>query len=469
MMLGEYTGDPFVDVGKLVMDTLPQESVEEKIGFATVIYVDRWKGAINSVFLHSKITNLKAYGKPAVQKKGSLEYYLGLLSARGTGECCRICGREGALPQGGRDTCPLVGSGEFINFHHFHEPRLFLCPQCLIKLFFVPLGILQSGDYLMLLQVQNSYAKRLWQDLVIRENLDKISRNSSDGILKSSYVNPRAVSNALFHFAARMIEKFDHSELPLQQLRLLRFTNFGPKPDVQIYDLPKPVFSFLKRVLLKADLKTDWLRFVKRHYRLGRSSRFDDVTEEWCEVRKKETVVLGVRDYDGSSSNRVHEYLLTGRSILPLLVRMHRTASFPIMIVMVYMREVREMRQEQIDLIRSIADKIIALAQREGDYKKFLTPVEGARYAYQLRAAILRLAKAHYVNGEPEPFVRLADYVDYLFPDGRSWYETRDLLLICLYEKLHDLRVEPTAISDGSTVEIPEPEADAVDEFNLEE
>jgi CRISPR-associated protein Cst1 len=124
------------------------------------------------------------------------------------------------------------------------------------------------------------------------------------------------------------------------------------------------------------------------------------------------------------------------------------------------------MRQEQIDSIRDISNKIVALAQRDGDFKKLLTPIEGARYAHQLRTAILRMAKAHYKNGEPEPFVRLNDYVDYLFPDGQSWYEMRDLMLICLYEKLHDLRIAPTEVSDDAVSDIEDADQGSLDDLS---
>ena len=125
------------------------------------------------------------------------------------------------------------------------------------------------------------------------------------------------------------------------------------------------------------------------------------------------------------------------------------------------------MKQEQIDLIRKISEKIIVLSQNEGDFKKFITPIEGARYSHQLRGAIIRMVKAHYKNGEPEPFVRFKDYVEYLFPDGQSWYEVRDFLLICLYEKLHELRIEPDKISDDVIHDVEEVNGNSINSFNL--
>ena len=453
-----------MDIGGLVMDTLPQKSVEDKIRFATDVYVNNWKGKVNAVFLHSKITTIHAKGKPERQRNDSLEYYLGTLQNKGSISegYCRICAQKGSLFMGRRDNYPLVGSGDLINFHHSHQDSLLICRDCLIKLYFVPMGILQCGGNLMLLQIQNEYTRRLLQDDIVLNNLDKIHRGSSEGILKSAFLRPQ---NALFNFAVKLIGRFELFDKAPQQVRLFCFSNFATKPDVKIYDLPNPVFSFLKRVL-KPDLRTDWLYLVKRHFRFRKSVHFDEESREWIEVKKKESTRLDMQDYGGTNYNTIYDYLLSGRSILRRLCGMHKIEKFPIMISITYMRRVRRMRQEQIDLIRKISDNIITLSQKEGNFKKFITPIEGARHAYQLRAAILRLVKVHYKNGEGEPFIRFNDYVEYLFPDGQSWSEVRDFMLVCLYEKLHDLQVDPNDISDEAIPDVEERESVSISSFN---
>ena len=44
----------------------------------------------------------------------------------------------------------------------------------------------------------------------------------------------------------------------------------------------------------------------------------------------------------------------------------------------------------------------------------------------------------NYKQGNGVPLVTVEDYVDYLFPDSNSWMETRDVLLISIYQKLHE-------------------------------
>ncbi len=165
----KYTGDPFVDVGALVMERFPQKTVEGKIRFVTDVYVDIWKGKLNSVFLHSKITHISLTGKPAIQKKGALEYYFGISEEKGfvSDGYCRVCSNKGHLFEGGRHNFPMVGFAEFTNFCHFQEPSLMICKNCLIKLYFLPIGLLQ-GRNLMFLQIQDEYARKLCRQGEVR-------------------------------------------------------------------------------------------------------------------------------------------------------------------------------------------------------------------------------------------------------------------------------------------------------------
>jgi CRISPR-associated protein Cst1 len=456
-----FTGDPFVDLGGLVMDTLPHKTIEDKIRFVTDVYVDNWKGKLHSIFLHSKITHISA--KALEQKKQeSLDYYLDIfnnIGAKSEGYC-RVCSKMGPLFGGDRRNYPLAGSMELVNFNHCHEVGLLLCKDCLIKVFFIPLGVIKCGAKLMFLQIQNNYLQQFWQEEIIYNNLDNISIGSSNGIFNQKFYKPQ---NSLFYFAGKIIERFE--ELPECNLRIYYFTNYSDDCDIDIFDLPNPIFSFLKRVLRPA-LKKEWDYFIKKHFLLKKSAIFDNGTGEWFKRKGERKVLINFEECRGIANNTIYDFLYSGKSILRYLRSLHKEKSFPIMITVSYLKEVKRMRQEQIDLIRKIADKIIALAQKEGNYNKFLIPLEGARYASQLRAAILRSVKAQYKNGEAEPFIRFNDYVEFLFPDGQSWTEVRDFMLICLYERLHDLHVEPDQISDDDIPDIVESEDYPINRFN---
>ena len=71
-------------------------------------------------------------------------------------------------------------------------------------------------------------------------------------------------------------------------------------------------------------------------------------------------------EYEGNRANTVYDWLLSGKSILSLLRAVHKSRPFSIHIAIAYLKEVKKMRQEQINTIRSISEKIILLAQKTG-------------------------------------------------------------------------------------------------------
>ena len=169
--------------------------------------------------------------------------------------------------------------------------------------------------------------------------------------------------------------------------------------------------------------------------------------------KKKEKIVLTDKDCI-NYPNIVYERLLSNQSILPQLLRVYRglfqnkVKQIHLMIAIYYVTEVLGMKQEQLGLIKRIAEVVLELSQRENNYKKYLVLLERTRKAYELRAALLKIIKANYRSGAKEPLIRLEEYVNYLFPDGQYWSEIRDLMLIYLYEKLHEIGVNSEEIPE---------------------
>ena len=125
------------------------------------------------------------------------------------------------------------------------------------------------------------------------------------------------------------------------------------------------------------------------------------------------------------------------------------------------------MKNVQADLIREIAVKIIDLSEGEGNPATYIGPIERAQDDRQFRAAIFRAVKAHYQNGEPEPLIGCVDYLGTLFPENQPWYEARDFLMICLYERLHRLRADPERISSEPFHHVAESELGSIDIITL--
>ena len=96
------------------------------------------------------------------------------------------------------------------------------------------------------------------------------------------------------------------------------------------------------------------------------------------------------------------------------------------------------MKKETINKIKELA----AFLVREEDtdkIKKRIKALDGAKNASGLRRFILKdVVAVNYMEGNNKAIVSVNDYVNHLFPDGSYWAEIRDLLLIAIYQELHE-------------------------------
>jgi CRISPR-associated protein Cst1 len=442
----EMTGDPFVDAGGMALRYLqnayPDREWIEMIRFVADIYVNQWGANLFSIFHGSRITHKAYVGQEKVT--GTVKMYQAILKKESPAmvEHCRMCGQEDALYPVGRDQYCLAGSKPFANFHHLHEDGLFLCPSCSIKLFFLPLTLVQMGGMLALLHPGSDECKAYWTKKTVKENLDRVGRNTAEGILKHTFSNPR---NALFDIAKDII--FENEKHHNEHLLLYHFTNFAASPDADIYQLPSPVFTFLSKITT-GDLKQQWYHFVRRYYHIAKSS-WDAINANWTDKQNN----LLTEDNFRNNQNDVFEFLIAGKSIIPLLRRYAKSCflirlPFESLITSYYAMEVRRMEEKQVLLIRQIADTILDIGQKTDSLKKYLVSIEGASKAHQLRGVFLKIIKDNFKTGQTEPVITLDDYVTYLFPDGQYWGEIRDLLLIYLYEKMHHINIADQLVED---------------------
>lgn len=436
------TGDPFIDLGGLVLQSIseryPEKSEPDIVKFVINVYIKQWNQKLHSIFhTNSKILNPSTKDK---HEENTKKYYDAIIKNQKIQGCiedgyCKTCGKKELLFLNSREFFPNSGSSAFVNFHHAHELGIFLCNECTLKLFFVPLGVIVVGGKNGFLHSQSERVRQFWQQRVVKENLDKIARNASEGILRTKYSNPE---NALFYFAGEVIREIADENFS-DYLQLYNFTNFGATPDCIIYDLPNPIFNFLNKVRF---YKKHWHKFINRHYRI-KGTQWDFKNHQWTQEKKKDVQILSEEDYL-NNPNDIYRKLLNNRSILGQLLNVqkncfkYQTEKFPIEITLHYITEVLNMTKEQVEIIGRITDVIFKLSQKESNYKKYLFMLESAGKAYQLRGALIKIIKANFSSGAKEPLLRMKDYVDYLFPDGQYWGEVRDLLLIHLYEKYHD-------------------------------
>lgn len=439
--LTKPTGDPFADAGGFAIEYLsekfPDKDILELIDYITKIYVEKWGGKLNAFFLNSKITQPAFQGSRKTEE--TLKYFEALIKETEPSEVgyCRITGRETKLFFGGRDNSIMTGSGTLINFHHFFQKGIALSKEALIRIHFVPFACQQLQGRIGLMQSSNQKLSNLFVKLTVEKNLHEIGIGLSEGVAKSDFNKP---ANAIFDFVdytlSQLLDFREGNTLP--SITLYHFTNFGASPEIQLYQLPAKVFRFY-RTCLQPRFREDWQKFVRSHYFDGqhKGAKYNLQTEKFELVKSKETEIIDNSEYK-QWFNRIYNKLLVDENIRTDILRWSRKHPFNFEIVSIYQQNIISMKKETINKIKELA----AFLVREEDadkIKKRIKALDGAKNASALRRFLLKdVVAANYADRNVLPIISLEDYLNYLFPDGSYWAEIRDLLLIAIYQELHE-------------------------------
>ena len=437
------TGDPFADAGGYALNEFskrfPDDDILQLIEKVTEIYVRKWNGKLNPFFLNSKITQPAFNNERKIEE--TIKYFKSLInedapSAKGR---CRIVGQETCLFEAGRDNTVLTGSGTFVNFHHTFQTGIMLSKEAIIRFFFLPLAAVFLQGKIAVIQSNNYQLSAMFSVDNCSKNMAAISNGMSDGVLKSEC---KAVGTALFRFADKAINQKKLFGEGDDSLSLYLFTNFGASPEITIYTMPSEVFCFYS-FTQKMNYKDQWNAFVNKYYSNSeyKSIKYDEAFSAFDVVEKKEHFMIDSSEFI-FWRNSIYEKLLRPEgNILKELLQWSRKHILDMRIIELYETKVRNMKKETIAKINQMADFILQSNDDNG-IKKAIKKLDAAKNSYMLRRFVIKDIVAKYYNeNNEEAIVTVEDYAEYLFPDTESWKEIRDVLLIAIYQKLHEKNI----------------------------
>ena len=436
--LTRRTGDPFVDIGGIVLKILIRKKgandVARLIEDTAKIYVTDWKAKLNAFFLNSTITQPAFKGDRKITE--TKKFFKALIEDNLPFEegYCRILGERTKLFTGGRDNYILSGSGTFINFHHAFQRGLMLSKEALIRMFFVPLGCIQLSDKIALLYSNNEELIEYFIAENVQENSRRIATKIADGISRSEFKNP---SSALFDFALRWIREANRSEVKNTELTLYHFTNFGASPEIVLYNFSAALFTFYSRVQHRT-MKLDWDKFSHSYFH-QKNADYQYETDSFKVTEKKEVSIHSYENFKGWR-NMIYESLLEGRSILKPMLKWVSKKQHPLNleIVKFYQIILQDMNEKTLQIIERLANYVL---EDSSNIKKSLRNLQKPTKAYAFRHALRRLEERNLIEKNPEPLFSLEEYALELFPDGTYWQEIQDLLLIAIYQKMHEQKI----------------------------
>ncbi len=416
-----FTGNPFVDAGIYAIEAyygkdfslLTPEELENKIDEIVELYMtEGWKKNIYSVFTgNSKFTN------PSIKnKKESSEKYLKDLlekfSLPDNSGSCIACGRRNALPIRKREEIPLTGSGKLINFFSGASEGERYCPVCTFAVQFLPLFLYSLGKYFLLFHSVSHKIMQIWAKNGIKNIREQNSANNYTGCMQDEYKNGE---NALFHIVEETIRE-QEDILPEENPSITAyiFSNYGQNPPpMRMIHLPNNVFRFL--VYIQRIDNVSWRKIVHKGY--GILKKEDDY--KW-------------------RNNRVYKNLLDGVSIIRFFLSKDKNTIGNWEIFSYYLKEVREMDEKRIDVLKKVGDKIANYIEKSDNTKRLFT-LETAKSYEGIRNILLKITKDMITNGMDVPLFTTDEFLNDLFPEGAlKWKETRDILLFRIYEKLSD-------------------------------
>lgn len=437
--LTQVTGDPFADTGGKVIETLFREKghtdIHKLIKEVTDIYVNDWNPSkLGVFFLNSKITqNLFTHDKKISE---TITYFKKLIDddlpfKEGS---CRILGVKTSLFTIGRHNSILVGSGKFINFHHAFQSGLLLSKEAIIRMFFVPLGSIQLLGRPTILQSNDDEINTYFVETNIHETYRKLATRSSQGINSWSH---QSASSALFDFAQKwLLEVKDFSVMENVELNLYLFTNFAASPEIKLYNFSSSLFKFITRINHRNYI-ADWKSFINSHFK-KKSSVYSFDSDSFTVKEKKEIEKFEYQDFK-NWSNPIYFSLLNNKSILKaILNRVKKGRSFSFEIVKLYQIQLRDMNQKTLTVIERIADFVL---QDENNLKKKVFSLRKPEKAFLFRKALRKLEEENLDKQNSDTLFSLEEYALELFPDGTYWQEIQDLLLIAIYQKMHEKKI----------------------------
>ncbi len=437
--LTRKTGDPFADIGGLVIKLLFKEKEHQNI-FKLIeevakIYVNDWDSKLHAFFLNSKITQPAFKGEKKISE--TLKYFEQLINDELPFEegFCRLLGEKTKLFQSGRDNHIMVGSGTFINFHHAFQGGLLLSKEALIRLFFVPFGCVQLTDKVGILQSNDEEINTYFVEKNIQENQRRIATRIADGINSWDFKSP---SSALFDFAQHwIINVKDYAVEGNVELNLYHFTNFGATPEVVLYSFSAALFNFYAQVQHR-EFQTEWQRFTHSFFR-QKDSEYNYQQDTFQTKEKKEVKTL---QYEGYKIwyNPIYESLLYNKSILKAILNWvcKKRRPFDFRIVKLYQKNLRNMNEKTLQIIERIADYVL---QDTNNLKQKIRSLQIPSKAHNFRKSLRKLEEKNLSEKNPAPLFSLEEYALELFPDGAYWQEIQDLLLIAIYQKMHEQKI----------------------------
>lgn len=445
-----YIGHPLIDVGTATITAYsrrlrPQDvTVDDLTAFANFLkdIYSHLKSVQNFI---SVVFQGPAFTQPAKTVEDKLEYadaiLYSFLDDAPTIENvnCVFFPEKLAVIYAFRQHFPLLNGREISNFSGLGRPGIPVSGLALLAIHAMPLGCYKCGNLLAfhqlsdVIQVDAGKMNLILARRALEANLKAISMMSSDsaeGNMPSfgSYAKTRYVDMIL-----RAKQESQSRSTNIDNITGYYFTNYGPKPNLEIIRLDNAVLGFVDAA--QQDLSDAWRRVVysgwKRPKGEEESQPDEHNTEAW-----RNTVYERLFNLPNEARQFIHS-LANGNDWR---------------LIEIFLERVLNMERERIEIYRELGDRLAQyILQYEngspGFYYEFRRARDYSRLRNRLFSAAERLKKAE----TPEPLFTYEQYVmafEHPSDTYSQWRLARDLIAIRMLEILHKHQVDMSDMPD---------------------
>ncbi|MBC8521876.1 MAG: type I-B CRISPR-associated protein Cas8b1/Cst1 [Methanomicrobia archaeon] len=434
----EFVGDPIVDSGLMAIKLLTKRELYDcstedlkKVSddLVNLYLTPAWYKEIQSIFPNSTYINpaFDDDDKEANSKEFLHELTDNINNFDADAGYCIFCGKPAYKRLDGKPftktQIPLIGSSKYTNFFPSFKNGIDICARCALAVQFAPLLFYKTGGKPSAISCNNKdVIKAFGMECIEYINRQKVlnafKSKETSGTFDEGFKSPQ---NALFHLAYKLSVEYRSILKENEEIVIYRIDNYNQNPSgVSIHKLPNNVFKFVISMMKSPEYKKIWYELLSKHYR-------KEVTKNGLPIWKVHR-------------NTIHDNLLNNKTILwAFRDDKAKELTVPFIIVERYMDLVRNMNKQRIEAIKNLADKIAICIEEMRD-KRRVNDIVSAKDLPTFRNQLRHIFRDWQKLGKEEPMVTYDEYIATVIPgDYSGWREVRDLMVIRLYEKLHDM------------------------------
>lgn len=446
----QSVGDPMVEIGRLGLiefcgkDKFQSfEELEKELKKIFKLYIEKLtistgtkpKSGLTMFWLNNPIS----YGKDTEKAISKIEE---AFKSEEIGNCF-CCGNHHPLVDADRTIYPLGFASTNVNFGSSFSSGIKICPICYISLYSMPLNTQKVAGKVGFF-IGNEDVNRYWNKLNGRY-IKKIQVDIREHDLINSNVD------YFENFIYWHINKLSLKEIDFDNISFYNFSNMGNKVSIDIQNISNHLINFLHTFSttafgnkLRLEHQKIWNSLIAKHFiYLKYKSDIELIKTE----KKDIEIILRSKQAIKKEKNRIISKFIRNENIfyfmksdfekerekiIDISLKLKYSKAYSSLIFK-YLKEVQVMNKERLDFIKELARKIAETK----DGKKFIGEIGRCKNSNSFRRELIKILD-NYFKKKREKLFNPDDFVYKLLPKDTYFAETRDILIVAMYEYLAD-------------------------------